>query len=173
MTREVSLSSFAMLLAIFLPNILLWLIWKQHLADLPMIFLIANDTHRYYELLAALIPLMILVTTVGWVFLSEFDRTNSALRPQFRLCFLIPVLSLNVFSIIFFGSAINFKDDVLPSSELWLLSIAFAWNVVMLLVADGFMAAARTEIKYRKPPPRRRRHRNHTPQATSAPNADS
>jgi hypothetical protein len=152
--REVALSASAMFLAILLPQILLLLIWKNPLSSLPWLFPIANNTHRYFELLAALIPLTILEGVVGTVFMMDFEKKLSHLRNFYAVCLVLPVVGLQLLSLAFVGLALNYKDETMPSLEYYLVNGMVFIGVIMLFTADGFMAAARAELKHTLRAPR-------------------
>lgn len=79
MAREIVLSASAMFLAIVLPQVLLLFIWKVQLVKVFEIFSFANAQHRFFEILAALIPLVILEAIIGVIFMMD-SRLNSVLN---------------------------------------------------------------------------------------------
>jgi hypothetical protein len=85
--REIVLSASAMFLAIVLPQVLLLFIWKVQLVKVFEIFSFANAQHRFFEILAALIPLVILEAIIGVIFMMD-SRLNSVLNRLITMPFL-------------------------------------------------------------------------------------
>jgi hypothetical protein len=153
--REIVRSTLAMVLAIIFPQIMLLLIWKNPLVHWPWIFSIANETHRFFELLAALVPLTVLEAVIGLFFASEFDRQRSKLSPQFTVCLIMPVVTLHVLSVLFVALALNYKEETLNGAEFFLICGLVVLSMALLLVVDGFMAAAKAELNHHRPRKRR------------------
>jgi hypothetical protein len=150
MAREILLSASAMFLAIVLPQVLLLFIWKVQLVKVFEIFSFANAQHRFFEILAALIPLVILEAIIGVIFMMDYDRIASKLSNQFGLCLVVPIIGLNLMSFLFVGAALNYKEETIPDVEYYLMCGMIFLSAAMLLIADGFIAASRAESRHRK-----------------------
>jgi hypothetical protein len=155
MMREISLSATAILLAVLLPLFILVLIWRHHFTEFSRLFSLANESGRFYEVMACIIPLTILEGTLGLFFLTEFERPRSLLARTFWPLFVLPLGLLNIVSYLLVGAALNYKDEVIPSPEYGFVASLVVVSVVLMFTADGFMAAARAEVKHRRQPHQR------------------
>jgi hypothetical protein len=150
MLREMLLSSSAMFLAILLPQILLLFIWKVQLVQAFEMFSLANAQHRFFEILAALIPLLILQGIIGVIFMMDFDKATSKLTRQFAVCLVVPIIGLNLMSFLFVGAALNYKEETIPDLEYIAICVMFFLSSAMLLTADAFIAASRAETRHKR-----------------------
>jgi hypothetical protein len=161
LARDVVPSSLVMALAIVVPAVLLLLIWKRPVPYLPILLSVANDEERYHEVLLVIIPLTILGCATGFLFLTQFDLSRTKAPRLFVPCFVIQILVMFPCPLVFFGYALNYKDQALPDFDFYFVSTLVVLSIVALFLSDGYMALCRAEKRQHRPPGRS----HHTPPA--------